>query len=129
MSIPLASLAPHPSFMENTSFIISGFVFVLAVLAILSVLTVVIGKTIQQLTTKKPAANTAASVATPPAAPVPVKPSVPGDLPEHVLALITAATHVVLEGRPQRIVGVRQVGVGGWAQEGRREIFSSHRIR
>lgn len=49
-------------------------------------------------------------------------------LPEHLAALITAAVHVTLAGRAHRIVRIEPAS-NGWAREGRRETFSSHRIR
>lgn len=51
------------------------------------------------------------------------------DMYEHVLtAVISAAVHTVIGDRPHRVVSVRSSGPG-WAQEGRRQIFSSHRVR
>ncbi|MGB0744053.1 MAG: OadG family protein [Opitutales bacterium] len=43
-------------------------------------------------------------------------------------AVISAAVHTVIGDRPHRVVSVRSAGPG-WAQEGRRQIFSSHRVR
>lgn len=50
-----------------------------------------------------------------------------GDDPA-LLAVIAAAVHTMLGDRPHRVVSVRSAGPG-WAQEGRRQIFSSHRVR
>jgi hypothetical protein len=44
------------------------------------------------------------------------------------LAVVAAAVHSVIGDRPHRVVSVRSTGAG-WAQEGRRQIFSSHRVR
>jgi len=44
------------------------------------------------------------------------------------LAVVAAAVHTVYGDRPHRLVSVRSAG-SGWAQEGRRQIFSSHRVR
>lgn len=133
MSVIIATLPAHPGFSENTNFIIVGFLFVIIVLGILALLTVVVGKLIQQFNRAKETAPVATAPASSPSSSAPESaesiPSDGDDIPAHVLALIAAATHVILEGRPQRIVGVRRVGNVGWAQEGRREIFSSHRIR
>ncbi|WOO40205.1 OadG family protein [Rubellicoccus peritrichatus] len=45
-----------------------------------------------------------------------------------VAAVISAAVYTMLKDRPHRIVSIRPGGPG-WAQEGRRQIFSSHRVR
>lgn len=45
-----------------------------------------------------------------------------------VTAVIAAAVHNALGGQRHRIIRIEPVG-HGWAQEGRRDIFSSHRIR
>lgn len=49
-------------------------------------------------------------------------------LPPHLLAIITAAIHAAYAGR-LRIVAVIPVPDADWAREGRRDIFSSHRLR
>jgi hypothetical protein len=45
-----------------------------------------------------------------------------------LVAVIAAAVHSVIGDRAHRIVSIRPGGPG-WAQEGRRQIFSSHRVR
>jgi len=50
-----------------------------------------------------------------------------GDDPA-LMAVVAAAVHTVIGDRPHRVVSVRSSGPG-WAQEGRRQIFSSHRVR
>lgn len=50
------------------------------------------------------------------------------DEQRRITAVIAAAVHNVLGGQPHRIVRIEPVSQG-WAQEGRRDIFSSHRIR
>jgi len=45
-----------------------------------------------------------------------------------LIAVIAAAVHSVIGDKAHRIVSVRSAGPG-WAQEGRRQIFSSHRVR
>lgn len=133
MSVTIATLPAHPGFGENTSFIFVGFLFVIMVLGILALLTIAIGMLLKQFNQAKDTApkeaTSASSSPSPNSESATPAPSEDDDIPAHVLALIAAATHVILEGRPQRIVGVRRVGNVGWAQEGRREIFSSHRIR
>ncbi|TVP81427.1 MAG: hypothetical protein EA353_01625 [Puniceicoccaceae bacterium] len=45
-----------------------------------------------------------------------------------LFSVIAAAVHTIIGDRPHRVVSVRSTGPG-WAQEGRRQIFSSHRVR
>jgi Na+-transporting methylmalonyl-CoA/oxaloacetate decarboxylase gamma subunit len=45
-----------------------------------------------------------------------------------LLSVIAAAIHSIAGDRAHRIVSIRS-SAEGWAQEGRRQIFSSHRIR
>ncbi len=122
----IAAFAAKPTLMENISFIVIGFLFVLVVLAFLAIVTSTIGALCTKFI-KEPEPKAKAAPAKP-AAPRADGIKTEGDVPEHVIALIAAATHVILQGRPQRIVSIRGTGQG-WAQEGRREIFSSHRVR
>jgi hypothetical protein len=45
-----------------------------------------------------------------------------------IVVLIAAAVHAALGGQPHRILHMEPVS-SGWAREGRREIFSSRRVR
>jgi len=45
-----------------------------------------------------------------------------------LIAVIAAVVHTVIGDRLHRVVSIRSAGPG-WAQEGRRQIFSSHRVR
>lgn len=49
-------------------------------------------------------------------------------VPDHLPVLIAAAVHMALEGFPHRILHIEPAS-SDWATEGRRDIFSSHRIR
>jgi Na+-transporting methylmalonyl-CoA/oxaloacetate decarboxylase gamma subunit len=126
----IAAIAAKPTVLENGSFIVIGFLFVLTVLTTLSIVTSLIGVLCTRLI-KEPESKK--STAPAPAAPAKAAPRADGietdeDIPEHVIALIATATHVALKGRAQKIVSIKGSGQG-WAQEGRREIFSSHRVR
>lgn len=47
-----------------------------------------------------------------------------------VLAVIAAAVHSIIRGRPHRVASVLEVRDAlDWAREGRRMIFASHRTR
>jgi hypothetical protein len=49
-------------------------------------------------------------------------------LPPHLLAIIAASIHATFAGKV-RIVAVIPIFDADWAREGRRDIFTSHRIR
>lgn len=78
-----------------------------------------------------PAAPLSFVPAAAPAAPVSGTPAVhvPG-IPHEHLAVITATVHHVFRGRA-RLAGITRSHVhdSRWAHEGRRDIFTSHRIR
>ncbi len=115
----LATLPSHPGFFTALEFILIGFFLVIMALFALSGFIGLLGL----LFRKKAGARSPAVVAS-------EEPPVLGDAsdPAVMTAVIAAAVHVALKGRPHRIVRVSPVGIG-WAQEGRREIFSSHRVR
>ncbi len=52
----------------------------------------------------------------------------PAKLPPALFALIAAAIHVA-HGSQMRIVTIIPLQEQDWAREGRRDIFSSHRLR
>lgn len=54
--------------------------------------------------------------------------TIDADEQRRITAVIAAAVHNVLGGQAHRIVRIQPIS-HGWAQEGRRDIFSSHRIR
>ncbi len=51
-----------------------------------------------------------------------------GGVSPEMVAVITAAVHASLEG-PARIVSISRGSDTAWSSEGRRSIYSSHRIR
>ena len=63
-----------------------------------------------------------------PVAAAPQSATTQGEDDPAIMAVVAAAVHTVLGDRPHRVVSVRTSGPG-WAQEGRRQIFSSHRVR
>jgi len=65
----------------------------------------------------------------PTVAPAPVSAPAPSpELETPVIVMIAAAVHAALAGQPHRILRIEPVS-SGWAREGRREIFSSRRVR
>ncbi|MGB0413343.1 MAG: OadG family transporter subunit [Coraliomargarita sp.] len=128
-----------------SSIVVIGFSFVLLVLAVLAAVTAVMGMVFAKRAAREAEkaaekaqhtldkANAAGAAAKPASAPaVTSKPvaAVPADNAddEAIFAVISAAVHTVIGDRAHRIVSIRGAGPG-WAQEGRRQIFSSHRVR
>ena len=65
----------------------------------------------------------------PPAAPAPAPAAhVEGGPPPEVRAAIAAAINVVL-GNGVRVVSISNTSVLLWSQEGRRQVFQSHKVR
>lgn len=125
MHIPI-SIASAES-LTATNLVITGFLFVVIVLTMLAAMTWLGGRYF--------AARDAAN-ATPPKktlkapkpAPAPAAASAASDEGDQLAAVITAAIHVALQDQPFRVRSIRRMAPG-WAQEGRRQIFSSHRVR
>jgi Na+-transporting methylmalonyl-CoA/oxaloacetate decarboxylase gamma subunit len=116
--------------------VVVGFLFVIIVLALLASVTALMGVffTKQAAYSAERAAKAAqkaaeASGATQGTAAASSPAPAPASDDDPVLtAVIAAAVHTVMGDRPHRVVSVRSSGPG-WAQEGRRQIFSSHRVR
>jgi Na+-transporting methylmalonyl-CoA/oxaloacetate decarboxylase gamma subunit len=121
-----------------------GFSFVMVVLALLALVTALIGAIFIRIDVRASAAAAAASAAAAAEAAEALKAatsdpealdyessvataSESGEDPA-LVAVIAAAVHTVIGDRAHRIVSIRPRGPG-WAQEGRRQIFSSHRVR
>jgi len=126
-TVMIASISLHPSMGEAASFILVGFLFVSIVLLVLAGVTSAIGLLFKGVgqPKPKPAPVPAASAPSPPEA----ASGEPMDEEEarRMAAVVAAAVHTVM-GAPHRIVSIRPTQ-GGWAQEGRRSIFSSHNVR
>ena len=144
--------ADPSAFLANDPFsILWGFVFVLAVLLLFSIVTAILGAIFKQgpaihngiynsLCAFLPKGFVEAFLPAPevreptthlkaprgPSLPTPAG-SVPDVEPE-LVAVIAAAVHLTLH-EPVRVVAIRPASESGWAAEGRRQIFSSHRVR
>jgi hypothetical protein len=116
--IALASSLPaHPGWTENLQYQLTGFLVVLFALGSIAILVWIIGKIF---------AATEAGPAT--AAPAPAtEPEI--EIPGVVLAAISAAVSVALEGRRFVIYDVAPSGRAAWSAEGRRAIYRSHQLR
>ena len=112
--------------------ILWGFVFVVVTLATFALVTQGLGALFSSRDKARAARRRAADAAeTPPRThpPAPPEPKPEMEGPDaRILAIIAAAIHVTLH-EPVRIVSVSEVNRGGWAAEGRRQIFGSHRVR
>ncbi|MFM7375526.1 MAG: OadG family protein [Chthoniobacterales bacterium] len=112
-----SSLPAHPGWMENLQYQLTGLLVVLFALGSIAVLVWVIGK-IFAATEPKP-------VIAAPVAPSATETEIPGP----VLATISAAVSVALEGRHFVIYDVAPTGRSAWSAEGRRAIYRSHQLR
>jgi len=98
-----------------------GFLFVMIVLAALAVVTAIIGLFFSRSARHSDKQATVPIIKTASAAS-----SMAAD--PALLAVIAAAVHASIGDRPHRLVSIDREGQE-WAQEGRRQIFSSHRVR
>jgi len=115
----LASAFPvHPGWMQNLQYQLTGFLVVIFALGALALLVWLAGKIFSAAGEIK---NKTALVPPPPAP--------TGEIPAPVLAAISAAVSVALEGRHFVIYDVAPSVHGAWSAEGRRAIYRSHRLR
>ncbi len=108
-----------------------GFIFVMVVLALLALVTAAIGAVFIRFDAKaaaKAAVAAAEAAALAPPAPTADPEALNYEEDPALVAVIAAAVHSVIGDRAHRIVSIRPGGPG-WAQEGRRQIFSSHQVR
>lgn len=125
----IASLPDHPSAGQNMEFILVGFVFVILVLLILAGITQMVGLIFKSPPPPK-AKSTVASTPAASTANTPAALATEGEEldPALTAVIVAAAVHAVIGDRPHRILNIRPTQPG-WAQEGRRQIFSSHSVR
>lgn len=137
ISMPLVFGAIQESSVSGqVSFIVLGFLFVVIVLASLAAITSFVGLGFRQLAPPTPQTEAPSQTKAAPPPPPADETSTSEESalfqnhenPEHIPALIAAAAHAALAGRPHRIIAIRKPSQH-WAQEGRREIFKSHQVR
>ena len=113
--------------------VLVGFSFVFGILLLLSLITWIFGKVFAHLYVEAPPTSVGAEAVTllPPSEHSPLGRTEASDFdvsdPHHI-AVITAAIHCVMKERKHRIVSIRSSD-SSWAAEGRRQIFSSRRVR
>ncbi len=115
----------HPTMAHNIKFIVFGFAFVIIVLLTLAAITQLVGLAFKQPEKPKPAPVAKAPAPAAEAAPVPAEDEMDSAL---TAVIVAAAVHAVIGDQPHRILSIRP-SQSGWAQEGRRQIFSSHSVR
>jgi len=117
MIVLATSLPAHPGWAENLQYQLTGFLVVLFALGLIAILVWLIGKFFAATETK----------------PAMVQPAEQAEreteIPGPVLAAISAAVSVALEGRHFVIYDVAPAGRSAWSSEGRRAIYRSHRLR
>ncbi len=116
-----ARLPDFPSLPQSISFQLTGLVIVFIALGSIWLLLEIIGRMFKKASlASKSSAGPASTQAGP----------TDGGMPPAVVAAITAAVHQAFAGRPLRIVNVSiPEHATDWALEGRRNIFSSHKVR
>jgi hypothetical protein len=116
--IALASSLPaHPGWAQNLQYQLTGFLVVVFALGSIAILVWIIGKIFATAETKPVMKTTA-----PPS-------EAASEIPGPVLAAISAAVSVALEGRHFVIYDVAPAGRTAWSDEGRRAIYRSHQLR
>ena len=116
----IALAADSPSLLERLGYQLDGVLVVFLALSSIWLALEIIGRIFRRPVAEKPAA---APVAAP--APSPTPPA-PAGIPSEVLAAIAVAVHVTLGDRARVSAVVPVPATQAWAQEGRRQIFSSH---
>lgn len=128
--IILASIAEHPSFLENIRFQGVGLVLVLLALGFIAFIVSLTGRLFKKIEKRKPS---------------PVISAVPEQLlaltqaedPQVLIAVITASVYSVIQGS-HRIISIKPVVNGkvleelylqAWSVEGRRQHLASHKVR
>ena len=117
--IPLASSFPaHPGWMQDLQYQLTGFLVVIFALGGIAVLVWIAGKIFAAFGAAKHRHASASPAA-----------SQTEEIPGSVLAAISAAVSIALEGRHFVIYDVTPTDCSAWSAEGRRAIYRSHRLR
>lgn len=116
--IPLASSLPvHPGWVQDLQYQLTGFLVVISALGGIALLVWITGRLFAAGgTAKRDAATGPAAEST-------------SEIPGPVLAAISAAVSVALEGRHFVVYSISPAGRGAWSAEGRRAIYRSHQLR
>ena len=116
---PLGTSFPeHPGWMLDLQYQLTGFLVVIFALGGIALLVWIVGKIFA-----------AAAKMHHRSSPVPPAAAQTAEIPGPVLAVISAAVSVALEGRHFVIYDVAPAGRAAWSSEGRRSIYRSHQLR
>ena len=118
MIILASSLPAQPGFAQNLQYQLTGFLVVLFTLGTLAVMVWLLGKVFVRAETRKAGPEEQPALEN------------EDEIPGPVLAAISAAVAVALEGRHFLIYDVSAAGgTSRWSAEGRRSIYRSHKLR
>lgn len=127
---PLAFLPEYPTVLETLGYQAVGLIVVFTALGLIWLMLEAMGAWFRRLAAR-PAKPAAAPAAATPASPPPEPAAVALAAVEPPLAvIIAAAVHTVMRGRRHRVVSITPAPEHqAWSVEGRRHIFSSHKVR
>lgn len=132
LAVTTTGLDASPSLLNVIEIVLIGFSFVLFILLILSLLTSGLGKVFKGVPVDMLVEAALKPVDTEKVIPVlPAKVTNEHGIDEsdpRIIAVIAAAIHCATGGRKHRIVSIRSSD-STWAAEGRRQIFSSRKVR
>lgn len=130
MQLCLAILPDYPSLNQVVGYQVTGLAVVFIALGSLWFMMELMGA-VFRVKAARDTARVAATRAAQPTAPSPPSPLPPSETsPPALIAVIVAAVHTALEGRPHKIVSIQAPETTAtWSAEGRRDVFVSHRVR
>lgn len=124
-SMPLAAASGSFTFLYQVGYQAAGMMIVLGALGGLWLIVAALGRVLRLSQPDQPPV-TRPLAASPSPAPAPVD----SGLDPRLIAAISAAIHVTLKSRFQLVsIQPEQTHTPAWSQEGRREIYQSHRVR
>ena len=134
-TIPFICVSYAPRLSEALEIVFIGCLLVFGVLLLLSLMTSMIGAIFARLSVDLFPDSVSAETGltkSPETLLIPDKESSENfdsdETDPHIIAVIAAAVHCAMDGRKHRIISVRSSD-SNWAAEGRRQIFSSRKVR
>lgn len=136
---PLAFLSEYPTMLETLGYQAVGLIVVFTALGLIWIMLEAMGAWFRRLAARpaKAAPAAAAPATAPVSLPRPVGvalakdgPIAPATTEPPLAVIIAAAVHTVMRGRRHRVVSITPAPEHqAWSVEGRRHIFSSHKVR
>ena len=119
MILLASSLPAHPGWAQNLQYQLTGFLVVIFTLGALGLFVWILGKFFTRAGSPEPKPETP-----------PAEAQKDEEIPGTILAAISAAVSVTLQGKRFVIYDVSTAGgTGRWSAEGRRAIYRSHKLR